>query len=229
MAAMSAATRREMKLPDEYESLGDPDVSYLVTKRDTRRQRDAERIHKSVLQSHFHQYTVGESAGGYYSHSHDGWDELGHVHPGQQAFPGRSDGGYWEESGPSLGATTPAPVAANVARAWELLLRQDPTPPYMLMRWRLRLYCGHDVERTAHSENRTAERAFSALMSCPECGLDPATIVAARALGVVESPPAPPAPEKPSARTLRRKLAKAEAEVARLKAQLEQDTPPTSS
>jgi hypothetical protein len=218
-----------MRLPDEYEGLGDPDSPYVVTKQDTRRQRDAERIRESVRQSHFHQYPDGESAGGYYSHSHDGWDEPSHVHPGRQAFPGRSDGGYWEESGPSLGTTTPAPVAANIVRAWELLLRQEPTPPHLLMRWRLRLYCGHVVERTAHAEHPTVQRAFSAQASCPECGLDPATIVAARALGVVDSPPTPPSRKKPSIQTLRRKHEKAEAEVARLKAQLEGDASATST
>ena len=218
-----------MKKSDEYESIGDPDAPYTVTARETRRQGEAERIRDAVDRSHFHRYTVGESAGGYYSHSHDGWDEPDHVHPGRQAFPGRADGGYWAESGPSLGSETPAPVAANIARVLDQLLRQTPTPPHMLMRWRLRLYCGHVVERHAHAENPTAERAFMGQVSCVECGLDPATIVAARALGVVESPPAPPSRKKPSVQALRRKLEKAEAEVARLRAEIEQNAPAGSS
>lgn len=36
-----------------------------------------------------------------------------------------------------------------------------PTPPRQLMRWRLRLYCGHVVEWSAFIEYRTHQEAFT--------------------------------------------------------------------
>jgi hypothetical protein len=56
------------------------------------------------------------------------------------------------------------------------------------MRWRLRLFCGHVVERTAHISYRTAAQAFTGSHACPECRLDPATILAAKPIGPVAQP-----------------------------------------
>lgn len=64
-----------------------------------------------------------------------------------------------------------------------------PRQPHELMRWRLRLYCGHIVERSAHASHRTLHAAFTGGAACPECGLDPATIVDGEAIGLVEEPP----------------------------------------
>lgn len=58
-------------------------------------------------------------------------------------------------------------------------------PPSELMRWRLRLYCGHVVERTAHRTRQTVHAAFTGSLRCPTCGLDPATIIAAAPLGLL--------------------------------------------
>lgn len=39
-----------------------------------------------------------------------------------------------------------------------------------LMVWRLRLYCGHTIERTAHRTHLTVHAAFSGSVRCTECG-----------------------------------------------------------
>ncbi|OLT43330.1 hypothetical protein BJF86_00540 [Serinicoccus sp. CNJ-927] len=65
------------------------------------------------------------------------------------------------------------------------------TPPHELMRWRLRLYCGHVVETTSHYTHKTLHSAFTGSTCCPECELDPATIVDGEAIGLAEEPPAP--------------------------------------
>lgn len=202
---------------DAYVGFGDPDAEHVLTKDDAGRQREAERLREALRRDHFHQFTVGRQEGSYFSHSHEGWDEPAHVHPGTQAFPLSEGGGYWEESGPSLGSAPPAPVAANIARVRQMLLDMPPTPPHMLMRWRLRLYCGHVVERKAHRDHHTVERAFSLGRACPECGLDPAIIVAGPPLGPAGELPKVSAPPTKNLEALRRRLAKAEAEVARLK------------
>lgn len=56
------------------------------------------------------------------------------------------------------------------------------------MRWRLRLYCGHVVERTAHYTHKTLHSALMSARACPECGLDPATIVDGEAVGLEAEP-----------------------------------------
>ena len=207
---------------DGYEVRGDPDVSADPTRREVRVQAEAESLRESIRRSHFHQFTSGESSGSYLSHTHDE-DADGHVHPGRQAFPARADGGYFETSGPSLGRELPAPVAANAARALEMLIRRPKTPPDQVMRWRLRLFCGHVIERTAHVEHRTVHAAFMGSIACPDCGLDPATILAARPLGRVAEPSAPlPRHDRSRERaSLERRLASAQARVDRLRSELE--------
>jgi hypothetical protein len=211
---------------DGYEIRGDPDVPFVPSKRDTRVQEQAVAVRESVRRSHFHQYTTGESAGSFFSHTHDD-DEPGHQHPGRQAFPARADSGYFEESGPSLGTALPAPVASNITRALQTMRRLPDTPLHQRMRWCLRLYCGHVVERTAHVDHRTIHAAVAAGIVCPECGPDPATIVAGRALGAAASPPQAAAGKSPKrARTgsLERRLARAKAEVAGLEAELDHES-----
>lgn len=203
---------------DDYEAIGDPHDTQPPTKQKARRQAEAERIRASVKRMHFHEVTVGESAGAFTSHTHED-DELGHAHEGRQAFPRRADGGYWEEKGPSLGTATPKPVAANLARAVEQLRDRPPTPGHQLMRWQLRLFCGHVIGRTAHREHTTVARAF-ALSPCPECGLDPATIVAARPVGLVSEPPPAPNRTASSRQQAQRALTKARRDVARLEGEL---------
>lgn len=203
---------------DQYQAVGDPDEVATASKKDQRRQAEAERISNAARRMHFHELTEGESAGSFMSHTHDD-DEVGHQHDGRQAFPARADGGYWEETGPSLGTQPPAPVAANVARAAGQIASWPRTPDHMLMRWRLRLFCGHMVERTAHRDHTTVERAFT-LSRCGECGLDPASIVAARPLGLVSEPPPPPKPTVQRREKAELHLERARREVARLEKEL---------
>lgn len=94
-----------------------------------------------------------------------------------------------------------------------------PTPPYELMVWRLRLYCGHTVERSAHRSHLTVHSAFSGSVRCTECGCDPAAVIDARAIGLIAEPTRPesvPAVRKPTRAALERRIQELEAEVARL-------------
>jgi hypothetical protein len=142
------AIRPGMTSNQEHEAIGDPNAPYEPPIRKSRKQLVAERLRESVSHMHYHQWTGGESEGSYYSHTHDGWDVSDHTHEGRQAFPRRQDGGYWEESGPSLGTETPKRLAEyqrihvipNVAA-----ILGRPTPRQELMRWRLRLYCGRSA------------------------------------------------------------------------------------
>jgi hypothetical protein len=96
-----------------------------------------------------------------------------------------------------------------------------PTPERELMCWKLRLYCGHLIEQAAHYTHMTVHSAFTGSARCPECGLDPATIVAAEAVGLVCVPQQPPTARKrairPTREDLKRKVRALEAEVARLR------------
>lgn len=104
-----------------------------------------------------------------------------------------------------------------------------PKPPHELVRWRLRLYCGHVVEKRSHFTHTTLHSAFTASTLCDQCGLDPATIVDGEAIGLVEEPPGAPkgmhaaptrrstAPRKPTRAELEAKVRKLEAEVERLR------------
>jgi hypothetical protein len=94
--------------------------------------------------------------------------------------------------------------------------------PHELMRWRLRLFCGHVVERQAHLTHRTLHAAFSGSVACPTCGLDPAIIVDGAAVGLAgeqpESRVAVRFPRsKPSKAELETKVRALEAEVERLR------------
>lgn len=203
---------------DQYEAVGDPEDSVGPSKKDERRQGEAARLRAAARRMHFHEVTEGESAGSFMSHTHEA-DDIGHQHDGRQAFPARSDRGFWEETGPSLGADAPAPVAANLVRAARQIAGWPPTPDHMLMKWSVRLFCGHVVERTAHRDHKTVQRAFT-LSRCPECGLDPATIIAARPLGLISEPPPTPNPSGQRRVRAERELKRARREVARLEQEL---------
>jgi hypothetical protein len=60
------------------------------------------------------------------------------------------------------------------------------------MRWRIRLYCSHIVETTAHRTHTTISSALGGSRTCPTCGLDPSTVVCAVPLGLMTDPAAPP-------------------------------------
>jgi hypothetical protein len=90
------------------------------------------------------------------------------------------------EAAVRLAADAPPLSAETIAKVTALL--RVPTPPTDLMQWRLRLYCGHEVVRRAHHTHHTVHAAFMGGPRCEQCGLDPATIVAAKAIGRVEEP-----------------------------------------
>lgn len=75
---------------------------------------------------------------------------------------------------------------------WEEMrqLLGPPTPPWELQRWRLRLYCGHVIEATRNRNNPRADGGGCDEERCPECGLNPAVIVAFEPLGPAAEPPA---------------------------------------
>lgn len=203
-----------------HEAFGDPDAPYELTKRDERRQREAVGLRDAVHRMHFHAIVTGESAGCSTSHTHDG-DEVGHLHAPARRYPARADGGFIEELGPSTGNVGP-PIRREAAEMTARLLKTK-TPDDQLMRWRLRLFCGHVVERTAHISHTDVTSAFGTSRACPECGLDPATIVAGKPLG----PKAERVATKPSAEqrasrmsAVTKRLRRAEAEVERLRGEL---------
>lgn len=93
-----------------------------------------------------------------------------------------------------------------------------------LTRWQLTLYCGHVVERTAHSSYATYSVAGGGLRACEVCGVDPAFVVNEKALGpVTPDPPSPPprTPMPQARKALERRAAKLEAELAAVRAELQ--------
>lgn len=102
-----------------------------------------------------------------------------HTRRQRQAVDIREAAARLAADAPPLSEETIAKVAA---------LFRVPTRPTDLMQWQLRLYCGHQVIRRANYTHETVHAAFMGSARCEECGLDPATIVAATAIGRVEEP-----------------------------------------
>ncbi|WP_156623908.1 hypothetical protein [Mycobacterium sp. 852002-40037_SCH5390672] len=113
----------------------------------------------------------------------------------------------------------PPPLSDHqTARLRELL---QPQPDYEIMRWRVRLYCGHVVETSRHCENDKPTNHGSVSMRCPQCAMDPAHIVAYEPIGLRGEPSQPvKQPKQPSKATLQRRLKKLEAEAEELRQQL---------
>ncbi|MFE4456825.1 hypothetical protein ACFROC_05635 [Nocardia tengchongensis] len=78
--------------------------------------------------------------------------------------------------------------AAAVVNAWTMLA-ECKTRDDEIMQWRVRLYCGHTTMTSRHcsAENPTMHGPSS--MQCPECGMDPARIVAYEPVGLVSPRP----------------------------------------
>jgi len=106
--------------------------------------------------------------------------------------------------------------AAKVREVWRKHL-SVPTPPSQMMRWRVRLYCGHIVETRRHCSMEQPTMHGSSSMVCTECGKKPAHIVAYEPLGFLDQRPVPPAPAAPPRRPTRAQL---ERRIAELEAQL---------
>lgn len=111
----------------------------------------------------------------------------------------------------------------NVDRAWKMI-NASPTPGYQIMRWRVRLFCGHIVETSRHCDVDEPRKHGASSMRCPECGLDPAAIVAYAPIGRAAQPPnmsgAPAAsPRRPTRQQLEKRVKQLEAELAELRRQ----------
>jgi hypothetical protein len=208
--------------------LGDPDEPYELTRKDHRRQQDTIGIRESVKRSfegHWHT-TVSEDGGrGEFCHTHDD-DELGHIHPPELQYPRRADGGWLRpETGPARAEPHgPSPEAVAAVRTiFESSARRNREHPEDLMRWRVRLYCGHVVERNAHHTSTRLHQAFTGYgaMVCPECGQE-GVIVAAKAVGRLDPVPGTPKPRRspPKLPTTAQRVAALEAENAELRRQL---------
>ncbi|UGT54000.1 hypothetical protein [Nocardia asteroides] len=121
----------------------------------------------------------------------------------------------------------------NVVRVLKMMASWPQTPDHDLMRWRVRLYCGHVSETIRH---RTFERPTlhgSSSEGCTDCGLNPATIVAYEPIGLKAEPSASPpepvaTPPRPTRKQLERRVTELEAELTALKTAPQSRSPRTS-
>ena len=92
------------------------------------------------------------------------------------------------------------------------------TPDHQVMRWRFRLYCGHIVIRTRHANMECPTMHGSSSQAYPECGMDPASIVAYEPIGLVQQPaPTSSPPPRPTRRQLEQRVRELESENERLR------------
>jgi hypothetical protein len=226
---------------DDYERLGDLDKPFYVDAKDTRRQQDRERLRDSmrcdVAPLTFEQYRAGVPCPGCglpYVDS-EPFDFKGTInlsddervrydaeesrfkaaHASCRSHRHSISGSLTMHCGKCC---PPPPLSPSQRERIRALM--SPTAPHELMVWRLRLYCGHTVERTAHRSHLTVHSAFSGSVRCTECGCDPATVVDARVVGLAAEPTRPesaPVARKPTRAALERRIEELEAEVARLR------------
>ncbi|MFE4609149.1 hypothetical protein ACFRK5_12425 [Streptomyces niveus] len=118
----------------------------------------------------------------------------------------------------------------NAARLMQSFKKQD----HEIMRWRVRLYCGHIIETKAHYTYSDPVAAGAYSKRCPECGRDGLTIVAFEPLGLCAEPPAPAVsppsvlPKKPTRGELERRVKALEEENVRLRSQAPDEAAPHS-
>lgn len=115
----------------------------------------------------------------------------------------------------------PGDIRREIAHVLKL-----PKMPWELMRWCVRWFCGHESEHIAHWTHKSIHAAFS-FPRCRECGKDPAVVVAAEAVGLVEPKPEPVVTAADPLTGRRRKdlearALKLEAELAAIRVQLQQ-------
>lgn len=97
-----------------------------------------------------------------------------------------------------------------------VILLSQPTLDWQIMRWHVRLFCGHIVEARRHYEMERPTDHGCSSEHCSECGMDPAVIVAYEPLGLAAEPATAPAAPRPRARSSWSK-AELQAENARLR------------
>lgn len=224
-----AATPSTVMRPDEpaglegYEQRGDPDEPYELTKKDHRQQREAVESREFAREywgPTYHTHFVIEEDGStrsYVRDRHDD-DDDGHTHPPSHRHPHGL--GPATHTKPELSDQQMATLAAVMRQSAE----RNRQHPEDLVVWRLRLYCGHVVERTAHHTHTHLR-----YIKCPECGMDPATVVAAKALRRQDPLPTPKpkkaAAKQPSLAQQNAALRKENAELRRQLAERKEDQP----
>lgn len=102
------------------------------------------------------------------------------------------------------------------------VLFSHKAPASDLVEWRLRLFCGHVITRTSHHTHTSVHSAFMGGIKCPECDLDPATIIAAQAIRRLTPDPTPQPRSDRSEESIRRLIERHEREIAKLHAQLDE-------
>ncbi|WP_411144916.1 hypothetical protein [Streptomyces sp. x-80] len=106
------------------------------------------------------------------------------------------------------------------------LMRSFKKADHEIMRWRIRLYCGHIVEKQAHYTYADPVSAGVGSERCDECKGKQSTIVAFEPIGLRAEPPKltvpmpPPPPKKPTRAELERRVKALEEENERLRAKL---------
>lgn len=219
----------------DYERRGDLDAPFELSKKDERAQKEREHIREAVRRDvpilTWEEYVAGApcSGCGRPYRDEEPWDFRGTMRLTEEervryeAEQDRFKQGHGEcramRHSVSRSLTThcgkccpPPPLSPTQLKEIGRIFA-SPTPPRDLMRWRLRLYCGHVVEQTAQRTHLTIHAAFTSSTRCIECGLDPATIVAGEAIGLEEEPPRPGREDAPAAASSRsRKATKAELE-----------------
>lgn len=228
---------------DAYERIADLDKPFEVSAKDARRQEDRQRLRDSmrcdVAPLTFEQYHAGAPCPGCGRPYVDDepfefkWtmnlsdtermrydaeeSRFKALHASCRSHSHSVSGSLTRHCGKCCPMPPMSPSRLDQVRA--LLTPTAPTAPHELMVWRLRLYCGHTVERAAHRSHKTVHSAFCGSVRCSECGCDPATVIDARAAGLAAEPIQPepvPAPRKPTRAALERRIKELEAEVARL-------------
>ncbi len=224
-----------------YEQVGDLEAPFSLSAKEVRRQRDREQLRESmrcdVAPLSVEEYSAGAPCPGcgrpdrdaepfeFRGTMHLSGREKEHYEAEQSGFKAQHGSCRSHRHSVQGSLTThcgkccpmPPISPAQLARVGALL--RTPTPAYELMVWRLRLYCGHTVERQAHRSHKTVHSAFTGAVKCTECGRDPSTVIAARAIGpAAPSPHAPAvsAVRKPTRAALERRIEELEAEVGRL-------------
>ena len=230
----------------EYERLGDLDSPFAVTVRHERAQRERKRLRESMrcdtAPLTYEAYRAGSPCPGCgrpYSDA-EPWEFRGTINMNPEeraryaseaerfAVLHSSCGSYRHSVSGSLtmhcGKCCPAPPPSpsQIERLRQILGK--PTAPHELMRWRLRLFCGHVVETTAHFTHKSVNAAFSGSVACLACGLDPAVIIDGTAVGLAGEPPAlrmarPSRKPKPTRTELETKIQKLEAELEHLRSE----------
>lgn len=227
----------------EYQHVGDLTAPFEHTKKHERMQREREQmrdsVHCDVPPLSWQAYVDGEPCPGCGMPYRDEepWVFRGTMHMSpaeteryeaeQAAFAARHPDCHSLRHSVSVSLTThcgkccPSPPLSP-AQVEDLgrLLNRAPTPDHQLMRWRLRFFCGHVVEKRSHISHKAVHSAFMGSSSCAECGLDPATIIDAEPLGPVAQTPKPAtaaAPRKPTRAQLEARVHELESELARLR------------